>query len=343
MKVETSYTPSENAVFRTFRRLLKFLYSRSPILIFGIGLCIVLLCLFGTPMFLGAWYYQAGYRALELANGPQERQQLTTAVALLERSREWSPINADLDFALAQTYIRLEQPQQAIPFLESAVRLRPDSLNYRQTLASTYELVDEIEKARNLFAYSGVATSTLLSLGVEAARVGDVSAAQQWYRRANILAEEPFDTFDEPFSEHTLIVESFESPSQLLTCSWCLSAPDGHFVIEQGVMEMRYTNVPDQRDGFGIVLFPKTKLQGFQTLKLRVRGDPETLVVMELVLNHVRTRTLHYQPAPDDWQVWSIPLPVGDTLDEIVLLIAETDSTSTVEQARLQIDWIALE
>jgi len=109
------------------------------------------------------------------------------------------------------------------------------------------------------------------------------------------------------------------------------------------VMEMRYTNVPDQRDGFGIVLFPKTKLQGFQTLKLRVRGDPETLVVMELVLNHVRTRTLHYQPAPDDWQVWSIPLPVGDTLDEIVLLIAETDSTSTVEQARLQIDWIALE
>lgn len=343
MNVETGYTFSKSAARRAFGWLVEYHHIRRLVPIVGISLCLVALSFLVVPTLLGSWYYQAGLRALEQGSEAQQVQQLAVAIDLFEQSREWAPLNADRDYAIAQAYLQLDQPQQAIPLLEHAFRQRPDSLVFQRRLALSYQLVGQTEQARALLEHSGVSVTTLLSLGLDAMQVGDIEAMRSWYQQATLLVDEPFDTFDEPLSDQAFVLESFATAAQLRVCSWCLTAPDGHFTIEQGVVTMQYTNVQGRRDGFAILLLPQVNVERFDTLKLRVRGDPETLVALEFVLNRTRTRVINYQAAPTDWQVWSIPLSEGTVLEEVLLFIAETEPTATVERAHFEIDWIVLE
>jgi hypothetical protein len=74
---------------------------------------------------------------------------------------------------------------------------------------------------------------------------------------------------------------------------------------------------------------------------LRLKGELGTLLTVEIVVDSGRTRPLNYQPVPQDWDVWIIPIQ-GNVLNEILIGIGELEPVLTPLEYHLSIDWTAL-
>jgi tetratricopeptide (TPR) repeat protein len=136
------------------------------------------------PSLISAAYLAAGTRALADSAAPAGPERAAQAAADLKQALAWSPSNPDIYRVLAQSYLRLNQPQEAIDALERAYRLRPESLLIQQELAQAYEAVGQTRRADALWAALGASAPEFLALGEQARVAGRATEALAWYDRA---------------------------------------------------------------------------------------------------------------------------------------------------------------
>lgn len=198
------------------------------------------------------------------------------------------------------------------------------------------------ERAAAAWRKGDFTAQDFIQAGEVARRAQRYEEALRWYGRAARMNGKPLDTVPEDLQNHPLLVlESFATTEAWYPCSWCNNT-EGLFEIRDGVLEMSCRNILNKRQGFGFLFRPHFTLNGLGHLLLRVKGEPGTLLTIEIVVDGKRSRPLNYQPVPVDWEVYSIPLE-GKTLDEILVGIGEPEPLSASEEYRLFIDWIALQ
>jgi tetratricopeptide (TPR) repeat protein len=142
----------------------------------GVGLAGLVAIVALLPILMSARYRAAGEAALA--------SDAASATVAFQQALRWSPNNPEIHRALAQSYLRLNQPQEAIDMLEQAYRLRPESLLIRQELAQAYEAGGQIEHADGLWRSLGLSAATMLMFGEQARTAKDFDSALVWYARA---------------------------------------------------------------------------------------------------------------------------------------------------------------
>lgn len=197
-----------------------------------------------------------------------------------------------------------------------------------------------LERATAAWRAGGFTAQDLINAGEKARRAKQYEEALRWYARAAAIAGERLDTFQEFQPGQLVVLESFATVSAWRPCSWCGNTA-GYFAASQGVLEMSYHNTPEKRDGFAFILVPNVPIDDFSELLLRIRGKPETLMTMEVVIDGERSRPLNYQPVPQEWAVWTVPIN-GEVLNEILIGIGEQGPVPMPDEYCLLIDWIAL-
>jgi hypothetical protein len=152
------------------------------------------------------------------------------------------------------------------------------------------------------------------------------------------------DVFPDQLQNQTLTLESFDTIERWSPCSWCNTKPvkRAYFISNGQVLEMGYHNVASQRDHFGYLSRPELPIGTFTALMLVAKGEPGTLLTMELVVDGQRSRPINYQPVQDKWQVLSVPIK-GNVLNEVLISIGELKPVPMPDEYRVLIDWIALQ
>lgn len=176
----------------------------------------------------------------------------------------------------------------------------------------------------------------------EARRAQRYGEAMAWYKRKYLLKSEHLDTFPTDFRDQSLLIlESFAALKSWRPCPWCNNTPEGHIGVSNGFLEMSYQNLVNERQGLALLSYPQVLLDGSRYLLLRIKGDPGTLLTLEVVVDGTRSRPLNYKPVPGEWDVWSIPLE-GRKLEEILISIGEPEPLADATEYRVFVDWIAL-
>jgi tetratricopeptide (TPR) repeat protein len=132
------------------------------------------------PVQMSASYQAAGEAALS--------GDVASAALAFQQALRWSPNNPQIHRALAQSYLQLNRPQEAIDVLEQAYRLQPASLLIRQELAQAYEASGQLERADGMWAALGLSAPNLLQLGEQARAKKQIHEALLWYERARRVA-----------------------------------------------------------------------------------------------------------------------------------------------------------
>jgi tetratricopeptide (TPR) repeat protein len=151
----------------------------------GVGLAGLVAIVALLPLLMSARYRVVGEAALA--------SDAASATVAFQQALRWSPNNPEIHRALAQSYLRLNQPQEAIDMLdmlEQAYRLRPESLLIRQELAQAYEASGQIERADGLWRSLGLSAATMLMLGEQARAAKDFDSALVWYARATRIGSD---------------------------------------------------------------------------------------------------------------------------------------------------------
>jgi cytochrome c-type biogenesis protein CcmH/NrfG len=150
MKLDLAGYLSKQAIDAPSAPLVSRWRRRPGIWVLGTLLTLLVSLVVVIPTLISAAYLAAGTRAL--ANSAAERERTAQAAAYLKRALAWSPSNPDIYRGLAQSYLRLNQPQDAIDALERAYRLRPESLLIQQELAQAYEAGRQVRRADAVWA-----------------------------------------------------------------------------------------------------------------------------------------------------------------------------------------------
>jgi tetratricopeptide (TPR) repeat protein len=146
----------------------------------GLGLAVLAALVALLPATIGAHYRATGQAALA--------DDAASAAGAFQQALRWSPNDPEIYRALAKSYLRLNQPQQAIDALEQAYRLRPASLLIQQELAQAYEAGGRTQQADALWSALGLAPHDMLVLGEQARRAKQYAEALAWYARAGRTA-----------------------------------------------------------------------------------------------------------------------------------------------------------
>lgn len=163
-----------NDVILQFRRWKQHLFRLYVVL----PICVGLVTLgFLLPSLIGAGYMMLGNQALET-------EETYVAVEYLQQARIWSPASPGVYRSLAQAYLLLDRPEQAVAALEDAYRLQPDSLLIQQELAQAYEAADAIEQAYTLWETVGVTVEQMVVTGDRYLDQRHYAEATAWYSRA---------------------------------------------------------------------------------------------------------------------------------------------------------------
>jgi tetratricopeptide (TPR) repeat protein len=142
----------------------------------GLGLVGLVAIVALLPALMSARYRAAGEAAMN--------SDAVGAAAAFQQALRWSPDDPQIYRALAQAYLRLNKPQEAIDVLERAYRLQLDSLLIQQELAQAYEAGGQIDRADRLWASLGLSAATALTLGERARIAKDFDGALAWNARA---------------------------------------------------------------------------------------------------------------------------------------------------------------
>jgi tetratricopeptide (TPR) repeat protein len=152
----------------------------------GVGLASLAAIVALLPTLMSARYRAAGEAALA--------SDAASATIAFQQALRWFPNNPEIHRALAQSYLRLNQPQEAIDMLEQAYRLQPASLLIRQELAQAYEASGQLERADGMWAALGLSAPSLLQLGEQARAKKQIHEALLWYERARRVAPDAGDS-----------------------------------------------------------------------------------------------------------------------------------------------------
>jgi tetratricopeptide (TPR) repeat protein len=296
------------------------------------------------PFGASAYHLEMGSRALARATSNSDHPDLdvlASAVANLEKALSWQRDNAYAYRLLSRAYLLQGAPAEAKQALIRYTALRPgDPLGWWE-LAQIYETMDMPEQAIAAWRSGGFIAQDFIDAGDEARQANKYKEALEWYLRAGRLQGQVWDLFPEPFSVQSLIVlESFVTLTSWVPCPW-MENVDGHFDSISGILEMSFLNTIEQRDRFAFTSFPNVPTKDSGELLLRLKGEPGTVLTLEVIVDGKLTRLLNYRPVPQDWEVWSLPIS-GDILKTILIGIGEDQPKQSPNGYRLFIDWIAL-
>ena len=234
--------------------------------------------------------------------------------------------------------------ERALQALQSAVEMDMGWVN-EEIMIQSYLLGSKLSKggqtrkAENIIRAFGNEPPRLIQIGEEFQKEGMYTLAMRLYQAAGVGRK--IDFFD-PFLDLSslIVLESFVSTNRWLPCPWCENV-EGRFEVSTGILEVSYSNNLAYRDGFGYLFIPNLFIGNHKELLLRLKGEPGALLTMEIVVDGERSRPLNYQPLPQDWEIWAVPIQ-GDVLNEILIGIGELEPVLTPLEYHLFIDWIAL-
>ncbi len=187
---------------------------------------------------------------------------------------------------------------------------------------------------------AGITKQHFLRRGSLERKDGNYDEAGIWYQRAMMYDGKHYNSFPLSFPGGKIaLLESFVVIDAWKPCPWCNNA-SGSFAIQDGILEMYYENTIE-RDKFAYLFRPKVPIGNFTELSFYIRGEQETFLTVETVVDGERTRPYSYEKLPQDWSIISVPMN-GKILDEIWIGIHEPQPLTASEHYRLYIDWIAL-
>jgi hypothetical protein len=163
-----------------------------------------------------------------------------------------------------------------------------------------------------------------------------------WYRAGTALAPGLNGGMaDDCYAGQCLVLDSFSSAGAWIPCPWCDNAPGSFFGACGGILQVRYSNIPEHRSGFSLISELNAPSASYSEVLIRLMARRDTFLVMELVVDGVRTRPCDYEAVPEQWEVWAVPIQ-GQLLNQIAIGGREPQAVATAEDYWLVVDWIAL-
>ncbi|MDF1515133.1 MAG: hypothetical protein P1S60_15085 [Anaerolineae bacterium] len=194
------------------------------------------------------------------------------------------------------------------------------------------------QKAVNVWVESGRTSSEYIALAQTAGQKQFFAESLLWYRRASqIMVQRDYREIQ---GEDYVFLDNFTTLVGWIPCAWCDNAP-GQFQVKEGVIEMSYVNRVDIRDVYAWLMMPDVAIGDFEELLIRLRGQPGTLVTIEVREDIGTHRPYNYVPAPNKWETWPISIQ-GDVLRSVYVSIAEPMTQTMPMQYVLWLDWIAI-
>jgi hypothetical protein len=314
--------------------------GRWPTVLGLLGIALLFVAL--SPYLLSAYHLEAGGRALDQATrsgSTPDQEAITNAKTHLIAALHWQDDNAHAYRLLSRVDLLQGVPQQAAQAQSRYTALEPGNPQGWGELAQIYETMKLDSQALAAWRKGGFTAQDFIMTGESARKANRYKEAQHWYEWAGRLEGEVWDVFPQPYDAQSLIVlENF-----VTLTSWHLwvDNADGLFEVNNGILEMSYRNTREHRDAFAVASYPRVPCSDSSELLLRLKGDPGTVLTIEVVTDNQLTRLLNYEPVPQDWEVWSLEVS-GSILDTIVIGIGESQPEQIPDEYRLVIDWIAL-
>jgi hypothetical protein len=269
------------------------------------------------------------------------RSEVDKAVSKLQRAIELNANEAQSYLLLGQSYCLLGEYEISVDFLLNYTKLRAENPLGHLELGFAYEKNDEILSAAQELKRAGLTEDDFLQAGYQALKSSNYDEVLDWYARTVAVVGGEFDWFQNPKNESThIVLESFLSSSAWRPCDWCKNTA-GNYIAHDGIMEISNHNKPNMRDGFAIVSFPNVPIDQFKEVGLRLKADPGTLMIFEVVVDGKRSRLMNYMPLFDNWIIWEVPVE-GVALNEILIGVGELETADEPKEFRLSLDWIAL-
>jgi tetratricopeptide (TPR) repeat protein len=324
------------------------------------------------PSLISAAYLAAGTRALADAAHPAERA--TQSVDYLKQALAWSPSNPDIYRALADSYLRLDQPQFAIDALEQAYRLRPESLLIRQELAQAYDAGGRVKQADALWESMGVTSNRMIAIGDDFFAQHRYGDALNWYTRA---VRSPTNlAFDQLFRRAvtaTLAADA-EAPTLLAALhkqdrSFAVYLLNNHLNIAG--REFRWmTPVPSRavtygtplsygvgdgaatKDGVGYLWWSGEALaivsvehDGDYLISMRARQSKPVPVEMAVGIDSQQLRRVAFARGDNSWETVTVPVRFAKGLHTVNVwflnnaVVGGVDRDAAIEWVAIQEEW----
>lgn len=150
----------------------------------GNFLAITALFIFGVPGLIGWWHLTAVGRILSSEGEFTLQERSAEARSHVLAAQRWLPNQPLVYRYLARIDQALDQPDQAIAALETALRLSPESLLIREELALAYSRNGESERAEQIWLELGLTPERMSSAADGFLRSGDAQTAFEWYQVA---------------------------------------------------------------------------------------------------------------------------------------------------------------
>jgi hypothetical protein len=186
----------------------------------------------------------------------------------------------------------------------------------------------------------GVTAQDLIAAGEEARAAERWEESREWLERLVLMKGERIDTFSELDPEKLLVLESFTTANAWQPCPWSDNT-SGDFSVQRGALRMSYSNNIGRRDFFSFISSLEITLDEDRIMLYRLKGEPGTLLTVEVVVDGARERIFNYRTVPHKWEVWEYPIGRGD-LEQILIGVGEDEPSLAVQEYELLVDWIAL-
>jgi hypothetical protein len=150
----------------------------------GTFLAVAALFAFGVPSLIGWWHLTAAGRILSSDGEFTLQERSAEARSHVLAAQRWLPDKPLVYRYLARVDQALDQPDQAVAALETALRLSPESLLIREELALAYNRNGNGERAEQIWLELQLTPERMSSAADGFLRSGDAQTAFEWYQVA---------------------------------------------------------------------------------------------------------------------------------------------------------------
>ena len=273
----------------------------------------------------------------------EDRQikQLDKAYVALRKAEDLNPRLAQTALLLGRVYCLLGKSHGAVEAYKTYTSLRPENpLGYLELGFASMNSGDT-NSALQAWKFANATAKDFLAQSVSLHQISKIGEVSKFYSWAELIAGEVFDNFTDLSGEQQFFVfESFYTTDRWQLCSWCANV-DGQFRSNHGILEISFRNTTKQGDEYNIYSPLNVRIDGSNTILLRIKGNPGTLLTIEDVVDGVRSRPISNLPVNKEWTIVEVPIK-GKFLTEFLIGSIESGSLPPSDQGSMQIDWIAL-
>jgi len=206
------------------------------------------------------------------------------------------------------------------------------------------EYVVRLPYSQMLASWLGVGYDydVMLAAGDSERKIGNYREALRWYERALLLQDgKKIDEFPIDINVSSLLLlESFVSDTFWMPCSWCNNTI-GRWTISNGYLEIILDEATDRRDAMSVLGIFNADSSNYDEGLIRLRGEPGTIITIEIETENGRFRPFNYTLTPVDWEIWSFQIE-EQKIYSIIIGVGELENSMSSGMQRLFVDWIAL-